>query len=89
MHISYNGVMVFSTTVNNISVISVEENRRTRKKPPTCRQSLSHNAVSSTPCLSGIQTHNFCGKRHRLHIVVINPATIQSTTAINPATIQS
>jgi len=84
MEISYNWVMVFSATVNNISVISwrsvllVEENRSTQKKPLTCHQSLSHNAVSSTPCLCGIRTRNFCGNRHRLHKVVINPTTIRS-----------
>ena len=30
-------------------------------------QILSHNIVSSTPHLSGIQTHNFSGDTHRLH----------------------
>ena len=30
-------------------------------------QTLSHNAVSSTPHLSGIQTHNISGDRYRLH----------------------
>jgi hypothetical protein len=29
-------------------------------------QTSSHNVVSSTPCLSGIQTHNISGDRHRL-----------------------
>jgi hypothetical protein len=28
---------------------------------------LSHNVVSSTPHLSGIQTHNASGERHYLH----------------------
>jgi len=51
-------VMVFNATFNNISVSSwvsvllVEETR------------VSHNVVSS---LSGIRTHNMCGKRHWLH----------------------
>jgi len=27
-------------------------------------QTLSHNVVLSTPCLSGIQTHNLSGDRH-------------------------
>ena len=30
-------------------------------------QSLSHNVVSSTPHLSGIQTYNFSGDMHWLH----------------------
>ena len=40
-------VMVFNATFNNISVVSwwsvllVEENRSTRRKPPTCRKSLT------------------------------------------------
>ena len=38
-------VMVFNATFNNISVISwrtVEKNRITRRKPPTCRKSLTN-----------------------------------------------
>jgi hypothetical protein len=31
-------------------------------------QTLWHNVVSSTPLLSGIQTHNFSGDRHWLHM---------------------
>ena len=42
-------------------------NRRTRRKPATCRkswQTLSHNVVSSTPRLNGILSHNVSGDRH-------------------------
>ena len=61
---------------NNISVISglsvllVEETGvpRENHRPPTSHwQTLSHNVVSSTPCLSRIQTHNVSGDRHWLH----------------------
>jgi len=38
------------------------------RKPLTCRQSLTnlipYNVVSSTPHLSGIQTHKVSGDRH-------------------------
>ena len=40
---------------------------RNRRKPPTCRKSLtkfSHNVASSAPRLSWIPTHNFSGDRH-------------------------
>jgi hypothetical protein len=30
-------------------------------------QTLSHNVVSSTPHMSGIQTHNVSGDMYRLH----------------------
>ena len=44
-----------------------------RRNPPTCCKSLilSHNFASSTPCLSGIQTHNVNSNHH----------TITATTA--------
>ena len=40
------------------------------EKPPTAEshwQTLSHNVVSSTPHLTGIQTHNISGDKHWLH----------------------
>ena len=61
-------VMVFNATFNNISVISersvllVEETRvpRENHRPAASHwQTLSHNVVSITPHLGGIQTHNF------------------------------
>jgi hypothetical protein len=35
-----------------------------RRKSPTCRQTLSHIVVSSTPRLSRIRAHNISGDRH-------------------------
>ena len=67
------GVMVFNATFNNISVISwlsvlsIEETGVTRENdlPAASHgQTLSHNVVSSTPHLSGIQTCNVSGDRH-------------------------
>jgi len=58
--------MVFNATFNNISVILwqsvllVEENGVPGEKTTE----LSQATVSSTPCLSGIQTHNVSGDRH-------------------------
>jgi hypothetical protein len=62
--------MVFNATFNNVSVIAwcsvlllektgvPEENHR----PVASNwQTVSHNAVSSTPRLSGIRTHNISG----------------------------
>ena len=67
-------VMVFNVTINNISVISwrsvllVEETDYPEKTTdlPQVTDKLSHNVVSSTDRLSGIQTQNFSGDRHWL-----------------------
>ena len=65
--------MVFDATLNNISVISqsvlVEETRVPSENHSTSLSQvtdklLSHNVVSSTPRLGGIQTHNFSGDMH-------------------------
>ena len=59
--------MVLNTTFNNISVISwwsvllVEEigvSRETNDLSEVNDKLLSHNVVSSRPCLSGVRTHN-------------------------------
>ena len=66
-------VMVFNATFNNISVtfcilqqsvLSVKEIGENNKPVAIHLQTLSHNIVLSTPCLSGIQTHNISGDRH-------------------------
>ena len=60
--------MVFNATFNNISVISwqlvllVEETGvpgENHRPIASHLQNLSHNVISSTPCQSGIRTHNF------------------------------
>jgi len=59
--------MVFNATFNNIVEVSFigggvpGENHCPVAKH---RQTLSHNVESSTPCLSGIQTHNVSGDKH-------------------------
>ena len=64
--------MVFNATFNNISVISlrsvllVEETGENHRPAASHLQTLSHiyKVVSSTPCLSGVRTHNVSGNRH-------------------------
>jgi len=54
-------VMVFNATFNNISVISWRSVLLVEERGVSAAshwQTLSHNAVSSTPRLSGIQTHS-------------------------------
>ena len=66
----------FNATFNNISVVSwwsvllVEETGlpwENYRPAESHWQTLSHNVVSSTPCLSHIQTHNISDDRHWLH----------------------
>jgi hypothetical protein len=68
--------MVFNATFNDISAIIMAvsfvggRNRTTIENNQfavchSLRQTLSYDVVSSTPRLSGIQTHNFSGDRHR------------------------
>jgi len=68
--------MVFNTTFNNISVIAwrsvlmVEETRIPGENhwPVTSHwQTSSHNIKSSTPRLSGVQTHDVSGHWHWWH----------------------
>jgi len=45
--------------------------RTTRRKPPTCRKSLTtllHHVTSSKPRLSEVRTHKVNGDRHWLHM---------------------
>jgi len=65
--------MIFNATLNIISAISwrsvllVEETGvpgENYRPVASHWQTLSHNSVSSTPCLSGVQTHNISGDKH-------------------------
>jgi len=67
--------MVFNATFNNIAVVSwrsvllVEETGvpgENHRPVAGCWETLSHNVVSSTPCLGGIRTHNVSGDRRPL-----------------------
>jgi hypothetical protein len=70
-------VTVFNATISNISVASLlsillmEETGvpgENNRPVVSHRQTLSLNVVSSSPRLSGIQTHNFSGDRHKTTI---------------------
>jgi hypothetical protein len=66
----YMMVMVFNATFNNIPVISwqsvllVEDTRLHHRPVASHCQTLSHNVVSSTPCLSILRTHNVSLDKH-------------------------
>ena len=61
--------MMFNVTFNNILVMSwwsallVEETGENHR-PTANWQTLSHNVVSNSPRLCGIQTHKFRGDRY-------------------------
>ena len=69
-------VMVFNATFNNTSVISCQSVSLVEEiglpseyhRPAESQwQTLSHNDVSSTPCLSGNRAHNVSDDRQWLH----------------------
>ena len=69
-------------------------NRSTQRKPLLCHQSLTNLItcnVSSTPRLSGIQTHNVRGDGHWLHIgsYKSNYVSYDHEHDVNPTTIWS
>jgi hypothetical protein len=58
--------MVYNATFNNILVILLRSVSLVKETGENHWQTLSHNVVSSTPHLNGIQTH-VSGDRHWLH----------------------
>jgi len=65
--------MMLDATFNNILVTSwpallwVGETGKNHRPVASHWQTLSHNGVSNTPRLNGIQAYNVRGDNHRLH----------------------
>jgi hypothetical protein len=60
------GTNVFFSQIDWLFLL-VEETGENHRPVVSHWQTLSHNTVSSTPRLSGIQTHNVGGDKHWLH----------------------
>jgi hypothetical protein len=88
--------VVYNATFHNILVISwrsvllVEETgiHREYHRPDASQwQTLSHNVVSSTPCLCGVRAHNFSGDRHTtcsVHPQLSTPVAVSSRCHCSP-----
>ena len=82
--------MVFNTTFNNISVmlwwsvLLVEESGENHRPVTSHWHTLSHKVVSSTPCPSGIRTHNMIGNdytgicKSNYHMIMTMMATLNT-----------
>jgi hypothetical protein len=67
LRLSWVGVKVIAFSISWRSGLLVEKTTDLSQ----VTDKLYHNyVISSTPCLSEIQTHNFSGDRHWLHLVV-------------------
>ena len=69
LHIESACVLVFKATFNNILAISwlsvlLLEETRVQGETLVTDKTLSHNVVSSSPCLSRIRTQNISNDRH-------------------------
>ena len=78
--------MMFNTTSNNISVLSVEEIGVPHQPAASHWQTLSHNVVSSTSRLGGIQTSVVIGtgykgscKSNYFTITITTPPTLRKS----------